>query len=249
MRLLCLMVLGLVGLSFFGPAAHAKTVREIAKYCAKAKNTDAHGENEEFNYPSNGPGQLIWRCMNGAVYVCHMGASGRACVQMDRDNSLLGRVIAFCQQNPGKTVPNSIAGNSSNSWECDGTSPMVTGHEALDEQGYLRSSWRPVSEVASTTDRLPIRDGRYARTNMPCDSAPMSARDVIVNGAPIHSPQYGKCDTHVLRQSNKAFRVTASCENGGPSEPPPQLYTIISKSQFTREGGGVKANFRWCSAL
>ncbi len=89
-------------------------------------------------------GPYTWRCMDGDVYGCYMGASGRACAKRDTSQRQLSAIGQFCANNPNAIVPNSL-NYSSSEWRCNGTIPIVVKSWPVDKRGYLKDSWVMVS--------------------------------------------------------------------------------------------------------
>jgi hypothetical protein len=119
----------------------AQTRADIAATCRTMKNTETSGEGND--YP--GMPNTSWRCMNGGIYVCEMGASGRGCMKAGHSTAPTGGVIKWCRENPNSDfVPGAYLSGAAISWKCRGTQPVVVETEGVDEQGYVKRFWRKV---------------------------------------------------------------------------------------------------------
>ena len=91
---------------------------------------------------------VVWRCMNGHVYGCYLGASGRACQRWSKAKpSPTPSIRKFCATVPDSDVPNA-ANDTSWSWVCVGKTPVLDKSVAapiLDERGYMVESWKRIS--------------------------------------------------------------------------------------------------------
>ena len=82
-----------------------------------------------------------WRCMEGRVYACFLGASGRACRQAATSDDQWRAIREVCASNPNlEFVPNSI-NYSAASWRCVGGRPVVDESFTVDQRGYIFGSW------------------------------------------------------------------------------------------------------------
>jgi hypothetical protein len=85
---------------------------------------------------------VTWRCMDGAVYGCYIGASGQGCMRPDTRPLATSEMKQFCSQNPGRRIPNAY-NNSIYDWMCNGPIPSIgaTPPPALDRMGFYQSTW------------------------------------------------------------------------------------------------------------
>ena len=105
------------------------------------KNTESSGE--ESSYP--GMSNTAWRCMNGSVYVCEMGASGRACMKTGHDNTPHAGIRRYCRENPNADfVPAYLLAGAAITWRCLKGQPAIVETEGVDERGYVKRFWRKV---------------------------------------------------------------------------------------------------------
>lgn len=103
------------------------------------------------------------------------------------------------------------------------------------------------AQSQSTSTLLPVRDGRYALASDPCDTAPMSVRDVIVHGQPIYSPQSGECKTQIVKRAKGVYVVNSHCTQGDHFV---TTYKILSRTRFISQNeSGQEMQMRWCSGL
>lgn len=118
----------------YSPALRDETVQAFKKLFPDAKSVPADDELET---------QAIFRCMNGKVLVCAVGAN-LPCVKMNaaRDNPGANE---FCRQNPADedSVPAYAVGHDSvYSYKCrNGRAEVVEPTWDLDERGFARKLW------------------------------------------------------------------------------------------------------------
>jgi hypothetical protein len=95
----------------------------------------------------------------------------------------------------------------------------------------------------SFAEKLPVKDGEYARVDVACDMAPMAMMDVIIKGEPIYSPQFGECKNRIDKKSAHVFEVTPTCTK---ENPPVIKYTIIKPTEYELWTEYGQARMRWC---
>jgi hypothetical protein len=91
-------------------------------------------------------GEVRWRCMDAAVWVCVQPSGGLSC---DKVPSSVDRVL-ICASHPDAKGIRTAAGD----WSCDGFTPVVTQAQlsAPDRRGFDKGAWRrldPSSTAAS----------------------------------------------------------------------------------------------------
>lgn len=101
----------------------------------------------------NVAGPYTWRCMDGEVYGCYLGASGRACMKPESSESKrqMSAMSQFCQQNPNSNVPNAV-NNTASQWRCNGTIPVIDNAyptAPVDKRGYYKDAWYTISPYVS----------------------------------------------------------------------------------------------------
>lgn len=90
-----------------------------------------------------------WRCMDGDVYGCYVGATGRGCRKTESSKSQRQMLAMrqFCEQHPNSNVPNAI-NNTASQWRCSATMPVINNAyptAQVDKRGYLKDYWVRVS--------------------------------------------------------------------------------------------------------
>lgn len=89
-----------------------------------------------------------WRCMNGEVYACFVGANLPCDAQANTDQTPTQEEIDFCQQNPGSDfIPAVVTGRETVfEWRCrDGVPEIVKQVFQPDAQGFLSEIWYKIS--------------------------------------------------------------------------------------------------------
>jgi len=96
--------------------------------------------------PSQG-NRMEWRCANGAVMACVYGANIPCDAKAATGQQPTSAILDFCRQNPGSQfVPMVVTGHETTvSWACHGTHPVVTDVGAVDARGYAKAYWKQVS--------------------------------------------------------------------------------------------------------
>ena len=93
------------------------------------------------------PQNYFWRCMDGAVYVCSIGANNRCDVKADRSKRNAG-ADSYCRENLNAAfVPAYATGhNTIYEWSCSAGS-AVAGKRTMkiDHRGYRTDIWYRVS--------------------------------------------------------------------------------------------------------
>jgi hypothetical protein len=136
-----IMYLTLVFVFTLQPPASAQTASDIATTCRTIKNSASNGEG--FEYP--GIPNTAWRCMNGSVYVCEMGATGRGCMRTGYTTAPHQAIRKWCRENPNVDyVPGALLAGAAISWRCVRGQPVIIETEGVDEQGYVRRFWRKI---------------------------------------------------------------------------------------------------------
>jgi hypothetical protein len=92
-------------------------------------------------------GSLFWRCMQGKVYVCIVGANLPCASKADRTERNLG-ADAYCRENPGAPdVPAFATGHETiYSWRCAAGKALRGAPIAdLDRRGFRRDLWHVIA--------------------------------------------------------------------------------------------------------
>lgn len=144
----------------------AKSYTDPILFCRVAKNADSHGEGSVSDKRYAGPenpqaavdaihavvpkvsaDSVVWRCMDGNMYACYLGASGRACTQFSHSLKPTRVLRGYCAQYPGTPIPEA-ANDTAADWTCNGITPVRDRRfppMALDKRGYIQNAWRRVS--------------------------------------------------------------------------------------------------------
>lgn len=102
------------------------------------------------------PMAVSWRCLDGAVLACALGASGRACRLPDDGPAQMAAIADYCRTAVEGAVPNAV-NYSTVQWLCVAGVPVRDQRYpalALDPAGYIAESWvplRPPPVVPSST--------------------------------------------------------------------------------------------------
>ncbi|HWZ64876.1 MAG TPA: hypothetical protein VNX02_17795 [Steroidobacteraceae bacterium] len=103
------------------------------------------------------PESSFWRCMDGAVYVCAIGANLRCDAKADRASRNAG-ADNYCRENPNATfVPAYATGHDTiYAWSCS-AGGAVPGNRTIkvDRRGYRADIWHRV--LPSQSGALPFR--------------------------------------------------------------------------------------------
>jgi hypothetical protein len=86
----------------------------------------------------------VWRCMDGQVYACNVGANLPCLAKADESSEPTQPMADFCQENADSDfIPAVVTGRSTvYNWACDGTEPVVVDQfTEVDSQGFLEFVW------------------------------------------------------------------------------------------------------------
>jgi hypothetical protein len=167
---LLLIVTGLAGCSILvapAPTATPAVYTDPFAYCAAVGTIDtpgstyagpepppsvAEGLQKALNAPEtplsvieNG---MFWRCMDGSVYACFVGANLPCEAKADTSQTPTQAEIDFCQQNPNADViPAAVTGRETVfEWRCtDSTPEIVKQVFHPDAQGFISEIWYKIS--------------------------------------------------------------------------------------------------------
>src|SRR5699024_4330026 len=85
-----------------------------------------------------------WRCMNGAVYACNVGANLPCQAKANTERTPTTAEHRYCQEHPDQDfIPMAVTGHDTvYAWHCKGATP-VAGEpvSAVDARGYLANIW------------------------------------------------------------------------------------------------------------
>ena len=90
---------------------------------------------------------MEWRCADKAVLACVYGANIPCDSKANTSQKPTAAVADYCRQNPNSDfVPMVVTGHDTSiSWGCHGSTPVVTHSSAVDAQGYSKAYWKAVS--------------------------------------------------------------------------------------------------------
>ncbi len=99
-----------------------------------------------------------WRCMDGKVYACNVGANLPCSSKANTDKTPSQAMLDYCKANPDADfIPESVTGHSTiYSWHCSKDTPELLDQIAqVDAAGYLANIWYPIEPNAPSTTPVP----------------------------------------------------------------------------------------------
>jgi dipeptidyl aminopeptidase/acylaminoacyl peptidase len=126
------------GSSYIGP----KVPESIARGLQKALNAP----DTPLDVLENG---TFWRCMDGSVYACFVGANLPCEARANTDRTPTLAEVGYCQQNPSSdAIPAAVTGRETvYEWRClSGVPDIVKQLTQPDERGFLSDIWYNISE-------------------------------------------------------------------------------------------------------
>ena len=90
----------------------------------------------------------FWRCMDGKVYACNVGANLPCKSKADVSREPTQPMIDFCADNTGSDyIPAVVTGRTTvYEWACDDTTPVIVDIVTeVDGQGYLQFIWQELT--------------------------------------------------------------------------------------------------------
>ncbi|GMU39933.1 MAG: hypothetical protein AMXMBFR23_07990 [Chloroflexota bacterium] len=85
-----------------------------------------------------------WRCMDGAVYACTVGANLPCEAKADTSDTPSAAMAAFCAENAGaEVIPAAVTGRETvYAWRCEGETPSIERQVMqVDARGFLADIW------------------------------------------------------------------------------------------------------------
>jgi len=167
-RILAVVMLFLVaGLAACGGSPEPASFTDPFAYCAAVGTVDSPGADytgpavpevialglqRAFNAPDT-PLEVMqngsfWRCMDGRVYACFVGANLPCEAKADTDRTPTQEEIDFCQANPASDfIPAAVTGRETvYEWRCsNGTPEIVRELSQPDAQGFISDIWYEIS--------------------------------------------------------------------------------------------------------
>jgi hypothetical protein len=86
----------------------------------------------------------FWRCVDGAVYACTVGANLPCEAKADTSETPSPAMTEFCQQNPdADVIPAAVTGRETvYAWLCEGEEAVVDRQVlAVDDRGFIADIW------------------------------------------------------------------------------------------------------------
>jgi Tol biopolymer transport system component len=147
----------------------------------KVPESVAQGLQQALNAPDT-PIEVLqnasfWRCMDGSVFACFVGANLPCEAKANTDRTPTQEEIDYCQQNPNSDfIPAVVVGRETvYEWRClDGAPDIVKQLGQPDAQGFLSDIWYKISPNAAT-----------GQTTEPTSSPPPTALPPASTGAQI----------------------------------------------------------------
>jgi hypothetical protein len=143
---------------FTDPFAYCAAVGTIdapdSRYTGpKVPESVARGLMKSFGAPAAAPLQpflhnTFWRCMDGVVYACTVGANLPCQERADMSRKPTESMTNFCQNNPqAEVIPAVVTGRATvYEWACtDGRPEVMRQFTHPDAQGFLANVWYPIS--------------------------------------------------------------------------------------------------------
>lgn len=90
----------------------------------------------------------FWRCMDGNVYACNVGANVPCQSKADESREPTQPMIDFCAENAGLDyIPAVVTGRTTiYEWGCDNATPVIADQVTeVDSQGYPQSFWQELT--------------------------------------------------------------------------------------------------------
>ena len=145
------MVLGAISTS-------AQTFTDPVTYCRAVGTVDKPGSQyagpklpgwmaAKLNLKPDQANLMEWRCAKGAVFACVYGANIPCNAKAVISQKATPAIVEFCRQNPDSTfVPMVVTGHETTvSWTCHDTRPVVTKVGPVDSHGYAKAYWHRIS--------------------------------------------------------------------------------------------------------
>jgi hypothetical protein len=113
-----------------------------------------NGLKEALDMPEDGPPPEVfqqgtsWRCMNGEVYACFVGANLPCWAKADTDRTPSQAVAEFCRENSdADVIPMAVTGRETvYEWRCANGEPEIVRQFAeVDERGFIANIWYELS--------------------------------------------------------------------------------------------------------
>jgi hypothetical protein len=144
--------------SFWGPSMLAQTYHNPVAYCRAVGTIDKPDSRyagpklpawmaKQLNLQPDQGSLMEWRCAGKAVLACVYGANIPCDSKAKTSEKPTSAVVDYCRQNPNSDfVPMVVTGHDTSiSWACHGSTPVVISSGAVDAEGYSKAYWKTVS--------------------------------------------------------------------------------------------------------
>jgi hypothetical protein len=144
--------------TFSDPFAYCAALETIdapdSRYIGpKVPEAIAQGLKKAFGGPADAPLEpflhnTFWRCLNGQVYACTVGANLPCQERADVSRKPTEGMTNFCEDNPhAEVIPAFVTGRATvYEWECTSGVPEIVRQVAQpDAQGFLSNIWHAIS--------------------------------------------------------------------------------------------------------
>ena len=121
----------------------------IKEYCRNVRNDDTVKNipkellNDARSVYGGASAPTVYRCMNGRVMLCNLGANNICAKPEKRRGS--PEITKFCEENPNQGVPFSVTGHGTlYVWKCVGGRPVIEQTFQTDARGFIADLWTPI---------------------------------------------------------------------------------------------------------
>ena len=151
------------------------------KYCKAVGTVDKPGERytgektpyyvaeqlkEEFGAPESAPIDVFlrgtyWRCMDGSVYACNVGANLPCAEKADVSKEPNEGMINYCSENPdAEFIPAYAQGRTTvYEWKCNNTEPEIVKQLVeTDAAGYQKNFWYKIKPPEDVNQKDVLRE-------------------------------------------------------------------------------------------
>ena len=185
-----------------------------------------------------------WRCMDGQVYACFVGANLPCTEKANTDETPAQPLIDFCQQadnTNAEVIPAAVTGhNTVYSWRCsDGKPAIVQQVFQVDAQGFIADIWYPISAppaggvitpttssalttTGAVTANVPVTGGKaVSGTQETIGKANPASANCLAKGGTMTIEQrgdggeFGVCTFEDNRQCEEWALLNGACPVGG----------------------------------
>jgi hypothetical protein len=90
----------------------------------------------------------VWRCLDGKVYACNVGANIPCQAKADESQEPTQAMIDYCQENTNiDYIPAVVTGRTTvYEWACEDSEPVVVDrYTEIDSQGFLEFAWHELT--------------------------------------------------------------------------------------------------------